>query len=267
MVEFGRDVIARGSGEIGMHLHAWDTPPLYDLTGDDHHHQPYLVEYPPEVIEQKVATMTGLLEDTFGVKMRSHRAGRWGFDERYARLLLEHSYMVDCSVTPHVSWRGTMGDPKGNGGSDYSGFPETAYFIDPGNIGRTGDSALLEVPFTVMKAKPDLPGPVRSALGKVPFVRRVVSHYLPAVSWLRPNRRNRRALLTIVDRAAREDRDYLEFMLHSSEFMPGGSPTFSTQDDIERLFDDIDAVFSAAVTAGYQGRTLTEYALSKERPH
>jgi hypothetical protein len=126
MVEFGRDVIARGSGEIGMHLHAWDTPPLYDLTGDDHHHQPYLVEYPPEVIEQKVATMTGLLEDTFGVKMRSHRAGRWGFDERYARLLLEHSYMVDCSVTPHVSWRGTMGDPKGNGGSDYSGFPETA---------------------------------------------------------------------------------------------------------------------------------------------
>ena len=26
--EFGRDVLRRGAGEIGMHLHAWDSPPL-----------------------------------------------------------------------------------------------------------------------------------------------------------------------------------------------------------------------------------------------
>jgi len=27
-VEFGRDVIARRAAEIGMHLHAWNSPPL-----------------------------------------------------------------------------------------------------------------------------------------------------------------------------------------------------------------------------------------------
>jgi len=44
-VEFGRDVLARGTGEIGMHLHAWNSPPIVPLTGDDFHYQPYLIEY------------------------------------------------------------------------------------------------------------------------------------------------------------------------------------------------------------------------------
>ena len=34
-VEFARDVIARGCGEVGMHLHAWNSPPLTPLTNDD----------------------------------------------------------------------------------------------------------------------------------------------------------------------------------------------------------------------------------------
>ena len=33
-VEFGRDVLSRNTGEIGMHLHAWNSPPLVDLTGE-----------------------------------------------------------------------------------------------------------------------------------------------------------------------------------------------------------------------------------------
>src|SRR5256885_9751134 len=47
-VEFGRDVIARRAGEIGMHLHAWNSPPLLPLTDDDLRHQPYLIEYRSE---------------------------------------------------------------------------------------------------------------------------------------------------------------------------------------------------------------------------
>ena len=34
-VEFARDVIARGQGEVGMHLHAWNSPPEAPLTDDD----------------------------------------------------------------------------------------------------------------------------------------------------------------------------------------------------------------------------------------
>ena len=35
-VDFGRDVLARGTGEIGMHLHAWHSPPFDPpLSADD----------------------------------------------------------------------------------------------------------------------------------------------------------------------------------------------------------------------------------------
>src|SRR5262252_5784664 len=42
-VEFGRDALARGVGEIGMHLHAWNSPPIVPLTSDDFRFQPYLI--------------------------------------------------------------------------------------------------------------------------------------------------------------------------------------------------------------------------------
>ena len=31
-IEFARDVIARGTAEVGMHLHAWNSPPTEPLT-------------------------------------------------------------------------------------------------------------------------------------------------------------------------------------------------------------------------------------------
>ena len=41
-VEFARDVIARDAGEVGMHLHAWNSPPLTPLTDDDWRHKPLI---------------------------------------------------------------------------------------------------------------------------------------------------------------------------------------------------------------------------------
>ncbi|SQC58008.1 deacetylase [Klebsiella pneumoniae] len=114
-IEFARDVIARGTAEVGMHLHAWNSPPTEPLTADDWRHKPYLIEYSDAMMREKVDYMTRLLEDTFQTKMVSHRAGRWAFDERYARLLVEYGYQVDCSVTPRVNWKTAKGAPQGDG--------------------------------------------------------------------------------------------------------------------------------------------------------
>src|SRR6185436_12332483 len=64
-VEFGRDVVARGTGEIGMHLHAWNSPPLEPLTSDDFRYQPFLIEYPARAMKEKIRVMTRLLEERF----------------------------------------------------------------------------------------------------------------------------------------------------------------------------------------------------------
>jgi hypothetical protein len=132
--EFAQDVAKRNVGEIGMHLHAWDTPPFEPLTGDDSQHQPYLIDYPESTIRKKVRVMTDILESMVGTKMLSHRAGRWAFNAPYARALVECGYVADCSVTPNVSWRSRPGAPSGAGGSDYTHAPAWEPAREPRSI-------------------------------------------------------------------------------------------------------------------------------------
>lgn len=255
-VEFGRDLVQRGCGEIGMHLHAWNSPPETTLSGDDMRHHPYLVEYPDSAMRDKVAYMTDLLEARFGVKMLSHRAGRWAFDERYAKLLVDFGYVADCSVTPGLTWQEHSGLPGGAGGSDYRNFPQVPYYLELEDISRPGASSLLEVPMTTR----------RSGLGKrfpwaysMPLLRSVAYRVAPKVRWLRPTGRNLHEMLHLVRQAASEKVAHLEFMLHSSEFMPGGSPTFRTETEIQRLYDDLVVLFTE-IAGGFNGVTLSDFA-------
>ena len=254
-LEFGRDVLRRGTGEIGMHLHAWNSPPLHDLTGDDFRHHPFLVEYPAEAMERKIAHLTALLEDRFGVRMQSHRAGRWVTDARYFALLVKYGYVVDCSVTPRVSWRNTLGDPRANGGTDYSAFPSVAYYVDTAAPHLPGTSALLELPITVEVVFPLLDALARTPLRAIAPLARLAARR----QWLRPNGMNLPQLLRLVRRHAHGGTPYIEFVLHSSEFMPGCSPVFPTVDSIERLYTHMEELF-ATIAAHFRGATLSEYA-------
>ncbi len=257
--EFGRDLLGRRTGEIGMHLHAWNTPPLNPLTADDDHYAPFLIEYPEDQMQEKVKVLTGALEDTFGVTMVSHRAGRWSFNETYARILAEQGYRVDCSVTPHVSWASTLGDPAGNGGTDFSRFPDTAYFVEPNDISRPGDSPLLELPVTIIPLSyPGVLEAARTLLAHHRFGARVADRFFPSCLSLRPTRRSRKSMLHILSIARQEQRPYIELALHSSELMPGGSPTFPSRESIEALYDDLEALFTAAQDV-FEGCTLSDY--------
>lgn len=256
-IEFARDVIARGTGEVGMHLHAWNSPPLAPLTADDWRHKPYLIEYPQEMIRQKVDFMTDLLEETFQTKMVSHRAGRWAFNAFYARLLVERGYRVDCSVTPRVNWRTAKGDPAGQGGTDYRNFPAQAYFLDENDISRPGNSALLEVPMSIQYKHSALMNAFKQGYDRLRGKVRS-----PSVHWLRPMGRNVENMKRVVEQTLAQGNDYVEYMLHSSEYMPGGSPTFKTEADIERLYADLEQLFQW-LQPRVSGMTLAEYYETK----
>ncbi len=251
--EFARDVVARQVGEVGMHLHAWNSPPLVPRTTDDLHFQPFLIEYPDEVMLEKITRLTRLLEDTFGCAMRSHRAGRWAMDARYARMLAALGYTTDCSVTPTISWRHAKGAPDGGGGSDYRAFPCEPYLMDLDRIDRRGASTLLEVPMTTRRAYPRAARLLPRQLQRGPL-RGIASGRL----WLRPRGGNRADMLALLRMADAERWEHVEFMLHSSEFMPGGSPTFRTEQSVEELYEDMEAVFEAA-TKQCRGLTMTEF--------
>jgi hypothetical protein len=265
-VEFARDLAQRGKGEIGMHLHAWNSPPLAPLTADDMFHQPYLIEYGEAVIRDKIRFMTDLLEDRFQRKMLSHRAGRWGFNAIYARLLVEHGYLADCSVTPHQSWVEYLGNPNGTGGPDFRTFPEQPYFVDLNQIDRLGDSPLLEVPVSVIETRFSRFDALITAAPKL--LRRISRRIMPPILQMVPrdNKRNGRHMRTILRRAVDQCRPCVVLATHSSELMPGGSPFFTTAKSIERLYNNLEILFSSAAEL-FRGLTLSEFRQEFSSPH
>lgn len=76
--------------------------------------------------------------------------------------------------------------------------------------------------------------------------------------WMRPNGRNGKQLSQKVWRAAGENAQYVEFLIHSSELMPGGGPYFPKRTDIEALYRDLDRLFYTAVQ-WFSGCTLKTF--------
>jgi hypothetical protein len=186
-------------------------------------------------------------------------------NEVYARILVDQGYRVDCSVTPHVSWRRLKGDPNQEGGADYSTFPEEAYRVELSDISRPGDSPLVEVPMTVMPAPTSTLRWIGERLPHGTLPSRVWNRLFPARHWLKPNGRNLSRMLRILDRAVQERRRYVQFTIHSSELMPGGSPMFPTTKSIEKLYRDLEQLFSRAATR-FVGATLSEFEQSLSAP-
>lgn len=55
--------------------------------------------------------------------------------------------------------------------------------------------------------------------------------------------------------------NYLEFMIHSSELMPGGSPYFIDSNAIDKMYATMDELFAYARKLGYEGETLESYTI------
>jgi hypothetical protein len=256
--EFAQDTLERNVAEVGMHLHAWNNPPVEPLTTDDWRSHPYLIQFSETQMRQKIRAITDRLEDTFCVKMLSHRAGRWAFNESYAQLLVEHGYQVDCSVSPHICWQHEHPDLPCT--VDYRKFPDRAYFMDLDDISQESErSLLLEIPVTILKRSPSpVAKTFRKATNWNKLGQRISNRLFPTEAWLRPNGRNGSELVQTMNTAIERGGDFVEFMLHSSEFMPGGSPRFRTEAAIEKLFEDIERLFEAAAGCCV-GMTLAEY--------
>ncbi len=249
--EFAKQTLDYGGCEIGMHLHAWNSPPYYGLKERNDGVRsgcPYLIEYPYNIIEEKVAFMTEYLETRFGIKPTTHRAGRWAMNEKYFEILQKYGYEVDCSITPGLSWENAAGYTNGSFGSDYR---EASQKIDIVN-----NTNILEIPMTVCENH-------RVLTDEIKTLKHTLGNYYRAIKgqgkiWLRPNGKNLKDMLYIADTVAKTKSGYIMFMLHSSELMPGGSYTFNTQEKIENLYYHMEKLFEH-IGRMYEGMTIGEY--------
>lgn len=240
-VKYIEPVAKSGDCEIGIHIHAWNNPPFFDLNGK-YAGNPYLIEYPNDVMRAKFKTTIDLIEQRLGVKVKSHRSGRWAMDNRYFKLLEEFGVICDCSYTPGISWLSAEGETM-QGGSDYRNVPKGAHMV----------GKVLEVPTSVRH--------YNSYLSKEGSIKHQIRTMLKGGAiWLRPalaSLGDMKKLIKDID--AESDNDYLEFMVHSSELMPEGSPYFKTDADIDKMYDTVEKLFSFASMMGYVGETLEGY--------
>lgn len=253
-VEQAKEWLKSGTCEIGMHMHAWSTPPLYDLKYKRGSNNPYAGDYPREVMWEKLKNITYFITDQFGVRPISHRGGRWFIDAWYMKALKKLKYKVDCSVTPGVSWKEHIGYSQY--GVDYRNFPHEPYFIEGNCLYKKGKSGILEVPPTITNLSW---GHKIRKLMQSPYNYKNIRL---EKAWLRPNGSNLETMLWIIDKYNKSNCNYLEFMIHSSELMPGGSPTFMTDSSIEKAYRDMEIIFEK-IRKNYIGITLGKYAEKK----
>ncbi|RDU24789.1 polysaccharide deacetylase family protein [Anaerosacchariphilus polymeriproducens] len=241
--------------EVGMHLHAWNNPPIVTLQNGNGKGRAYLIEFSIDIMKQKIQYITELLQKKFDCKIHSHRAGRWAINKDYMKLLKEEGYLVDCSVTPFTNWKRSYGHDEKFGGVDFRKFPCDAYEMSFDDIRKTGETGFFEVPMTIAKCIPFQKG-------------KTISENIKGVvkclkgnnnRWLRPDGTNLQSMLEIIDNKYKGNTDYIEFMIHSSELMPAGSPTFDTEEKIEKLYEDLEILFSK-ICLNFEGIGLTDYA-------
>ena len=222
-----------GTCEIGMHLHAWDTPPMAELDIINGA-RPYLIEYPKEVMEAKIFELDKLLKSKFDCEIISHRAGRWAMNDEYFDILKKYGYKIDCSYTPGINWSAVIG--ANIGGADYSKVEGKPHI--------QSHSGILEVPATINKIR----------YIKKNSLKEVVKFILGRNVWIRPAMFDNKEILTLIE----NNTSYVsEFMMHSSELMPGGSPYFKNEIEIELLYSNLEKLFKE-VSKTHKGATLTE---------
>ena len=89
--------------EIGHHLHVWTCPPYQSTSGDGIDRDWILAHQfllPDSLFVKKAERLRQEIETNFGRSPTSHRAGRWGIDQRTVDWLASAAFIVETSLRP-----------------------------------------------------------------------------------------------------------------------------------------------------------------------
>jgi hypothetical protein len=220
-------------GEIGAHLHHWNTPPFEPLPGP----APAASEtIPSELLSAKLRSLVDAIS-VLGPEPRSFRMGRYNMGPRMFAVLERSGFEVDSSIAPLRAYRA---------GPDHFAAPCDPYFPDPERPVLPGRSRILEAPLTFV--------PVLRGMG--PILERLRRRVVPLDGWItafakylgalpvQPMWRALPALKAAVLLHARRGGRVLTLSFHSSELLPGAHPRHRTPRDVDRFRDRLDRFFA-----------------------
>ncbi len=253
-----KKILKRDGCEIGSHLHPWNTPPMEETPSPRHS---MLCNLPEELQLKKVKTLTETLEQVFGKRPVSFRAGRWGYSENVARTLVAADYLVDTSVAPYVDW-------SSEHGPNFTDVPLQPYWhrIDEVFPGGSTDE-LIEIPATVGFLQSDFAEAHRRHRAIVNSPLRRLKLYGVAYKlnllnkiWLSPENHSAYEMTRLTKRLMEKQFPYVNLTFHSPTLRRGLTPFVSTANDERRFLDRIRRYLEFAATTGLKSIGLAEAA-------
>jgi hypothetical protein len=148
-----------GAAIIGAHLHPWVNPPLTETLSRGNS---FGCALGLTLETEKIRLLRDRIEDSFGVRPRVFKAGRYGFGATTATALESLGFDVDLSINPRMNF-------SIEGGPSFSRFDTRPFFFG-------SHRKILEIPCTT-----DYAG-VAARFGRP--LHQAASH--PSVQWARP---------------------------------------------------------------------------------
>lgn len=258
-----KECAKNNKAEIGAHLHPWTNPPFYE--GENRSENVYPSELTDSEFQEKLCELTKKITSVFGSSPTSFRSGRWGFDARMSDYLIKLGYLVDCSVTPKINWKNVSGKKGGPGGPDFRKAPTVPYYLSFDNVCFEDQDGLLEIPMTILCT-----GLVRSEKSHIlkyflgmnqSVYKKIVNKTIFKIEWCRIFPAKGFEVLKKVHKSAvKNSLPVLEFMIHSSELFPGGSPYTKSVKAVENVYENLEKFFKYLNAMNVNGITLSEYA-------
>jgi len=235
-----REVGTGGRGEIGAHLHPWNTPPLAETFVP---RNSMLKNLPPELQLAKIQTLTAALEEAFNFTPTAFRAGRYGIGPDTVAALVSCGYRVDSSVSPFIDLK-AMDD-----GPSFVGAPMGPYRLAAGRDVRepAPDGELVEIPLSYgfNRGPFSLWDPTRRLLEAAPLRWFRLAGLAARTGLIKrltlcPELASVADMLTLSQRLLEHGIRHLHLTWHSPSFLPGLSPFATTARDVARLYASIE---------------------------
>ncbi len=235
----------RWNGEIGAHLHHWNTPPFVDLPHIDPVPSDLL---PKELLASKLENLLSSIR-FIGASPTSFRMGRFNMGPRMFAVLQNAGVLVDSSVAPMRHYYG---------GPGHLAARTDPYFPDPGNPLNEGNSMVLEVPITILPVFQGVEVLVEKWRRWGPISEKWASHFAMYLGSLaaQPMWTGFRRLQAAVRMHASRGGEVLTVFFHSSELMPGGCPQHTSAQDVDRFLAKLER-FIAWLRREMQVESLT----------
>lgn len=204
-----RGLKRRGAADLGVHVHAWNTPPIGAYETPAYSWQGNL---PAEIHALKIKSIVDAFQDAFGESPIAHRAGRYGITPRAYSELAAIGLDYDFSPSPGF-------DFSADGGPDFTGMSNHPFTIenDSGRVRVTpvcGAWALRGGRmFLSQKGEPGFAGK-----------RRTLPRSLAAPLRLTCEGARFGEMTELTRRLLADRTPVLTFSIHSTTMTPGGNP-------------------------------------------